>query len=346
MRKKYTLTAFSILLAFVILSGGCKKAVDPPVTEAEEPKPQVTFTIGAATQKDPFTYSFKGVVKNYKEVIWSFGDGTSAYDTEVTHTYLIPGTYKVILKALNSLGYWAQQEAQVIIRAQDIVNFTAEPQVDGSLKLQPKMSAEIQDFSWYIGTAATGVPIATTQTAIIPKLTTPDFTYITLKVKTAKGAEAYYSKIITNFGDLKDITGNGVDLSVSLEHSAGSTSAEGSLKLIDGSNTTKYLISGYTNTFWMQQKVKSPAVVNAYVFVSGNDVVNRDPMTWDFVGSQDGITWVTLDSRRDIKSDVRFETRAYAFNNTTAYNYYRVNVKAVRSGTSIQLSEWRLMSTY
>lgn len=348
MRKKNTLTALSILLVFVLLSASCKKGLEPSVTEADEPKPTANLTItGPVSQKDPFTFSFKAEASNYKELIWSFGDGLTAYEKEVTHTYLAPGTYKVVLKAQNKLGYWAQQEGQVIIRPQDIVNFTAEAQADGSLKLQPAMSAEVQAYSWYAGTLATGTPIATTASASIPVLLPGGFTNVTLKVKTQKGAEATFTKIVTNAGALNDVTAKGASLSVSTDVAAGPYSGEGSLKLIDGINTTKFCLNaGYTSDFWAQQKVKSPVVVNGYIIVSGNDAKERDPKNWDILGSMDGITWVLLDSRTDVISDVRYETKAYTFSNIVAYNYYRINIKAIRGVTTImQMSEWRLMST-
>lgn len=348
MKTKNTLTAFSILLAFILLSGGCKKALEPTVTEPDEPKPTVTglAITGPVSQKDPFTYVFTGQIGNYKEVIWSFGDGTTSYEKEATHTYLAPGTYKVVLKAQNTLGYWAQQEGQVIIRPEDIVNFTAKAQPDGTLKLQGAMAAEVQTYAWYEGTLTTGLPISTAASLIIPMLSTVSFKQMTLKIKTTKGAEATYTKIVTNAGVLNDITAKGISLMVSTENSSGLYSDEGSLKLVDGLNTTKFLIySGYSSEFWAQQKLKTPVAVNAYVFVSGNDAKDRDPKNWDFMGSNDGLTWVVLDSRADIISDVRTETRAYSFSNSIAYNYYRVNIKAIRAGTTMQLSEWRLMST-
>ncbi|NQX40849.1 PKD repeat-containing protein [Pedobacter steynii] len=348
MKKKNTLLAFSILLAFILLSGGCKKALEPTVTEADEPKPTVTglAITGPVSQKDPFTYVFTGQIGNYKEVIWSFGDGTTSYEKDVTHTYLAPGIYKVVLKAQNTLGYWAQQEGQVIIRPEDIVNFTAEAQPDGTLKLQAAMPAEIQTYAWYEGTLTTGLPISTAASLNIPMLSTVSFKQMTLKIKTTKGAEATYTKIVTNAGVLNDVTAQGASLTVSNENSSGPYSSEGSLKLIDGSNTTKFFIGGgYSSEFWAQQKLRTPVAVNAYVFVSGNDAKERDPKNWDLLGSNDGLTWVILDSRADIISDVRYETRVYSFSNSTAYSHYRVNIKAVRSGGAMQLEEWRLMST-
>jgi len=347
MRKKNTLMALSVLLVFVLLSGSCKKALEPSIPEADEPKPTANLTItGPVSQQDPFTFSFKGEASNYKELIWSFGDGTASYEKDVNHTYLAPGTYKVVLKALNKLGYWAQKEGQVIIRPEDIVNFTAEAQADGSLKLQAAMPAEIQAYTWYAGALSTGQPLGTAASLTIPALGQAGFSMVTLKVKTAKGAEAAYTKIVTNNGTLNDVTSKGGSLTVSTDNGSGPYSFEGSLKLVDGSNTTKFFLSsGYNSGFWAQQKVKNPAVVNAYQLVSGNDVKDRDPKNWDFLGSVDGMTWVTLDSRKDIISDVRFETRVFLFNNTTAYNYYRINITATRGGSQMQLSEWRLMST-
>jgi len=328
--------------------GACRKSADANVTEPDDPKPKIlSFSISPSLPTDPFTFSFKGTASNYADVLWSFGDGTTSYEMSPTHTFLTTGTFKVNLTARNKLGYWAEQEAQITIRPQDIVNFTSELQVDGTLKLRAVTPVQIQSYSWYNGSLVTDPPISTTESASIPQLTTSNFTLVTLKLKTKNGSEAVYTKMVTNFGALNDITANGVNLTVSNDLAAGPYSSEGSLKLTDGDITTKFcLTSGYSSAFWAQQKLKNPAIVNAYVFVSGNDAPDRDPKDWNLQGSTDGVTWVTLDTRSNITSDVRRETKVYAFNNTTAYNYYRLNITSIKGGSIMQMSEWRLMSTF
>lgn len=346
MRKKHTLMVLPILLAFVLFSSGCKKALEPIPGEADEAKPTVNFTIIPATEKDPFTFTFKGGATNFKEIIWSFGDGRAAYEMDVTHTFLKPGTYKIMMKAQNSLGYWAQQESSITIKAADIVDFRAIPQPDGNIKLEPNVIADVEEFSWYMGDNTNEDPIGVGSSIIIPPLTLVNFSNVTLKIKTDKEAEATLTKIVTNKGLLDDITSKGVELTVSTEGIGGRTGAEGSLKLIDGLTTTKMFVnSGFNSSFWAQQEVKTPTVVNAYIIISGNDVQDRDPKDWDFLGSHDGVTWVKLDSRTNIISPIRFETRLFMFDNTVAYRHYRMNIKAVKAGSGMQMTAWRLMST-
>ncbi|WP_316834174.1 PKD domain-containing protein [Pedobacter nutrimenti] len=348
---KHLTSTHSILLGYLVLAlflGSCRKAADAIITEPDNPKPKIlSFSINPPTPTDPFTFSFKAAASNYQDVLWSFGDGGTSYELSPAHTFLTTGTFKVNLTAHNKLGYWAEQEGQITIRPQDIINFTSELQADGSFKLQAAMPVEIQSFSWYNGSTATDPPISTTASATIPMLgATSNFANVTLKIKTPKGAEATYTKIVTNAGVLNDVTANGVIVTVSDENPSGPYSSEGSLKLVDGDINTKFLLGpGWTNKFWAQQKTKNPAVVNAYTLVSGNDSKDRDPKDWNLQGSLDGTTWVTLDTRSNITSDLRKETKVYLFDNSVAYSYYRMNITAIRNGSWVQMSEWRLMST-
>ncbi|WP_316815077.1 PKD domain-containing protein [Pedobacter nyackensis] len=346
MRSKYAIMLAPILLIVMLLSAGCKKELEPIESEPDELKPQVNFTIIPATEKDPFTFSFKGGAINYKDVIWSFGDGSNAFGVDVTHTFKSPGVFKIMMKAQNSLGYWAQQEAKITIKAEDILDFSVKPQPDGTIKLEPELVADVEEFSWYYGENVNGALIGSAPITTIPELKDVIFTYVTMKIKTKEGAAASISKIVTNKGSLIDITSNGIELTVSKEGNGGTTGAEGSLKLVDGLSSTKMFVnSGYTNAYWAQQEILTPTVVNGYIIISANDVQDRDPKDWDFLGSHDGVTWVKLDSRANYLSPLRFETRLFLFDNTVAYRYYRLNVKAVKGGTTMQMAEWRLMYT-
>lgn len=344
--KKTAFTLATLCGCFILFLGACKKDAGPIITEADEPKPIVSFSIDPSTEADPFTFSFKGEAKNYKQLIWSFGDDSTATTLTPTHTYLKTGTFKVTLRAQNSLGYWAVQEGKIVINAQNVLNFKADPQADGTLLLAGDMKTEVLSYTWYAGTSIKTTPISTNATASIPQLAVGAFTNITLKIKTAKGTEVSSTRIVSNNGVLRDVTSDGSTLAVSTDGNGGPFATEGSLKAVDGNSATKmYISSGYNSSYWMQQQPKKPEIVNAYMIMSANDVVDRDPKDWNLQGSLDGATWVQLDKRTGVTSDVRFETRIFFFPNTVAYSYYRLNVTAVRGGSQMQLAEWRLMRT-
>lgn len=131
-------------------------------------------------------------------------------------------------------------------------------------------------------------------------------------------------------------------ITVSRENGGGATGAEGSLKLIDDDNNTKFLAS-YSSDFWMQQEIPEAEVVNKYTITSGNDSPDRDPLNWTLSGSNDGSSWEVLDTRNGETFDGRNETRTFNVNNTTGFRYYRLSVTANNGSDAIQISEWRLL---
>jgi fibronectin type 3 domain-containing protein len=85
--------------------------------------------------------------------------------------------------------------------------------------------------------------------------------------------------------------------------------------------------------------------VKEYRITSANDTPNRDPRDWEFQGSDDGTTWVTLDTRSDQKFHDRKTTNIYPITNAEAYAYYRLNItRSGKEGDGIQLSELELLA--
>jgi len=64
-------------------------------------------------------------------------------------------------------------------------------------------------------------------------------------------------------------------------------------------------------------------------------VPERDPKDWQFQGSNNGLTWTTLDTRSDQNFVYRYQTITYPIASPSSYRYYRVNVT--------QLSELELL---
>ena len=141
----------------------------------------------------------------------------------------------------------------------------------------------------------------------------------------------------------KDITSSAA-LTVSQDNSGGSGAGEGSKKLVDGDNNSKFLMSGYTSAFWAQLKFPSMQKVNAYTLTSGNDAPDRDAKDWQLVGSNDGAAWDKLDSRTGEIFSGRNQVRRFEINNNVSYTYYRLNITANNGGSLLQISEWRVIT--
>lgn len=139
-----------------------------------------------------------------------------------------------------------------------------------------------------------------------------------------------------------DITDDGT-LAVSKDNGGGADAGEGSLKLVDGDNNTKFLTDGFPQDFYFQLNYESATVANKYTITSGNDAPDRDMKTWEVVGSNDGVTWDVLDTRTDQTWSDRNQVKEFNFDNNTAYTSYRINVIANNGSSLIQISEWRLL---
>jgi glucose/arabinose dehydrogenase len=108
-------------------------------------------------------------------------------------------------------------------------------------------------------------------------------------------------------------------------------------QLVDGSVGTKWLVR--TPTGWVVAKLGAPVVVSRYALTSANDFEGRDPRNWELQGSADGQNWTTLDTRTGETFAQRFQTKQYTFTNSTAYQYYRLNITANNGDPLIQLAE-------
>ena len=80
-------------------------------------------------------------------------------------------------------------------------------------------------------------------------------------------------------------------------------------RLIDGNNATKFATSQWGNVqvnecnivFSLGETITLDSKTT-YTYVTGNDEVSRDPISWVLYGSEDGTNWEELDSQTDFTS--------------------------------------------
>ena len=122
--------------------------------------------------------------------------------------------------------------------------------------------------------------------------------------------------------------------------SAHSTGGE-AVNTFDGNAASKWFNNNVAPTGWIQYDfgANNAQVVKRYTVSSANDVPARDPKDWSFLGSQDGATWTTLDSKSGQTFANRYQQNVYPIGNTTAYRYYRLNITANSGEVGVQLSE-------
>ena len=124
------------------------------------------------------------------------------------------------------------------------------------------------------------------------------------------------------------------------------TNGEGAPQAFDGSASTKWLT--FSNTGYIQYQFGGGKAydVTEYALTVGADTASypgRAPNNWTFQGSNDGLTWTTLDTQTNQADTVNGDTKGYAIANTTAYAYYRLNVTASNGDNIIQLAELQLL---
>jgi hypothetical protein len=121
----------------------------------------------------------------------------------------------------------------------------------------------------------------------------------------------------------------------------GGSAGEGSDKAFDGNAGSKWFNNNTGATGWIQYDfgANNAQVVKRYTVSSANDVPGRDPKNWNFLGSQDGVTWTTLDSQSNQAFANRYQQNVYPIGNTTAYRYYQLQITANNGEVGLQLSE-------
>lgn len=115
----------------------------------------------------------------------------------------------------------------------------------------------------------------------------------------------------------------------------------------DENSATKWCM-GHGKRFpvvWQAAAVAPRPPVTSYVLTSGNDMPERDPAAWRFLGSQDGASWTLLDERMDEPVwEKRNGRREFALTNRTAFAHYRFEFLRVHDNASMfQLAEIALL---
>lgn len=324
------------VLGLMLLTFSCSKDKEVAKVVPEEPKPLAVAEI-ITDPNNAFTFEFKSTSANAKITRWTFGDDSVSTAPIVKHTYLYAGIFKVYLRIENEQGYVAQKEMTINISPEKILTIQAKPTIDGNVKFDAISATAFKDFKWTFADKTTS-----TEASPIKKIADGKIETVTLNVTTEQGSTIEMKKMIGSFGGISDVT-KGATLAVSNENGGGPFGGEGSLKLIDGDNFSKFFSGGFNANFWMKQTLTAPQVVRVYSITTGNDEKVRDPKTWTLQGSMDGEAWDVLDSRTVEFSDSRNEVRVFAFENTKAYPYYRWYVTENWGNISIfQASEWRL----
>jgi alpha-L-fucosidase 2 len=111
----------------------------------------------------------------------------------------------------------------------------------------------------------------------------------------------------------------------------------------DGNPGTKWCVEhgGRFPIVWQMAMPKTQLQpITAYTLTSAEDVPDRDPKAWRFLGSQDGTAWTLLDEQRDVPVwSARLTPKTFSFTNKTAYAHYRLEFLETHGATHFQIAE-------
>jgi len=79
--------------------------------------------------------------------------------------------------------------------------------------------------------------------------------------------------------------------------------------------------------------------IGMYTLTSSDSLADRDPKDWKVKASHDGVSWTIIDRRENQNFAWRQQTRVFAAQNTTAYEFYRLEVSKNHGDPATELSE-------
>ncbi|HTJ78443.1 MAG TPA: DUF5010 domain-containing protein [Rariglobus sp.] len=171
--------------------------------------------------------------------------------------------------------------------------------------------------------------------------------YIDLRTTTlrleAEACDDFYDTTLGDSGGAYRRSGDDLDVRALTGTPAVTASSELSGTYVaangmDHSFLTKW-ITNIALPQWLQYDYGNgrSAAVNTYYVTSADNAPERDPMDWTLQASNNGTTWVTLDTRTGQAFAARSQTNTYTISNTTSYRYYRLNITAAPGGPTDRL---------
>lgn len=113
-------------------------------------------------------------------------------------------------------------------------------------------------------------------------------------------------------------------------------------KVADGDPQTAYKTD--RSRFYIVYAASEPVVIDHYSLTTGSGTRSTDPYSWRLSASNDNETWRQMDKQSYVLFNTRYNTLKFAFDNDTAYKYYRLDVDGNGGGSYTQIGEWRLAS--
>jgi alpha-L-fucosidase 2 len=151
------------------------------------------------------------------------------------------------------------------------------------------------------------------------------------------GAYQAFGDVLINLGE------SGSLQSAQCASGQASPAGESAEASVDGNPGTKWCLEhGGRPAIWIGH-CPGGKIVSSYALTSGNDMPDRDPISWTLEGSNDGKAWTLLDKRaNEPQMPARHHRKQYVLANDKKFSLYRFTFQEHRSPTHFQIAEIEL----
>lgn len=222
-------------------------------------------------------------------------------------------------------------------------NWIVEGSLDGG-NWQRVDTKDNQQFTFPSETSMYEIPVVNNNQSSVTKL--PVYKFYRITFTDNHGGENLNIAELQLFGhninQTTSVTGNGGTLSVQYEGlNLGGNLDERSINLITNLMEKNYCIRG-KKTGWIQYKSIKPVTVNSYSITCGIANKEKNPKSWELLGSTDGENWSLLNKQENQDFIMRLNTMEYNVINDNEYSYFRLNVTENNGGNDLQICKWQL----
>jgi hypothetical protein len=117
-------------------------------------------------------------------------------------------------------------------------------------------------------------------------------------------------------------------------------------KAIDGLSSTKYLNFKKLNTGFTVTPNSGPSIITAISITTANDFPERDPVSWQIFGTNDGVNFKEIAEGSMEANNERFHTEIFEFSNGESFTSYKIVFPSVADpllANSMQVAEVSLI---
>lgn len=174
--------------------------------------------------------------------------------------------------------------------------------------------------------------------------TLAEYKYFRITIEKNNGGDSLNINEIQLFGFpakiASSITNNGGTVTGEFEGFTG----EKVESIIDQRLDTKYCVVG-KGPGWIQYNSTTKTKIKRYTLTSCYDDYNRNPKSWQLLGSNDGSKWDILDERKGEDFVTRFHMMEFPVQSNQEYTMFRLKLTETSLGPTFQIAEWQLFAT-